>query len=61
MTAQNLVQGGEAGHWDRAIYAFLAENERRVLPRRDGAFWEVEHSAGDTSNGTFSPCSVSTR
>ena len=21
MTTQNLVQGGEAGHWDQAIYA----------------------------------------
>ena len=24
-TTQNLVQGGDAGHWDQAIYAFLAE------------------------------------
>ena len=29
MTTQNLVQGGEASHWDQAIYAFLAEKERR--------------------------------
>ena len=29
MTTQNLVQGGEAGHWEQAIYAFLAEKERR--------------------------------
>jgi len=29
MTTQNLVQGGEAGHWDQAISAFLAEKERR--------------------------------
>ena len=29
MTTQNLVQGSEAGHWDQAIYAFLAEKERR--------------------------------
>ena len=29
MTTQNLVQGGEAGRWDQAIYAFLAEKERR--------------------------------
>ena len=29
MTTQNLVQGGEAGHWEKAIYAFLAEKERR--------------------------------
>ena len=29
MTTQNLVQGGEAGRWDQAIYAFIAEKERR--------------------------------
>ena len=29
MSTQNLVQGGEAGHWDQAIYAFLSEKERR--------------------------------
>ncbi len=29
MTTQTLVQGGEAGRWDQAIYAFLAEKERR--------------------------------
>ena len=29
MTTQNLVHGGDAGRWDRAIYAFLAEKERR--------------------------------
>ena len=29
MTTQNLVQGSEAGHWEQAIYAFLAEKERR--------------------------------
>ncbi len=29
MTTQNLVQGGDAGQWDQAIYAFLAEKERR--------------------------------
>ena len=29
MTTQNLVQGGDADHWDQAIYAFLAEKERR--------------------------------
>ena len=29
MTTQTLVQGGEAGHWEQAIYAFLAEKERR--------------------------------
>jgi site-specific recombinase XerD len=28
MTTQNLVHGGEAGNWDQAIYAFLAEKER---------------------------------
>jgi len=29
MTTQNLMPGGEAGQWDQAIYAFLAEKERR--------------------------------
>ena len=29
MTTQNLVHGGVADHWDQAIYAFLAEKERR--------------------------------
>ena len=29
MTTQNLVHGGDAGHWDQAIYAVLAEKERR--------------------------------
>jgi len=29
MTTQILVQGGEAGHWDQAIYAFLSEKEHR--------------------------------
>jgi len=29
MTTQNLVQGGDAGRWEQAIYAFLAEKERR--------------------------------
>ncbi len=29
MTTQTLVQGGEAGRWEQAIYAFLAEKERR--------------------------------
>ena len=29
MTTQNLVHGSEAGHWEQAIYVFLAEKERR--------------------------------
>ncbi len=29
MTTQNLVHGVETGQWDQAIYAFLAEKERR--------------------------------
>ena len=29
MTMQNLVHDGEAGCWDQAISAFLAEKERR--------------------------------
>ena len=29
MTTKTLVQGSEAGRWDQAIYAFLAEKERR--------------------------------
>ena len=29
MISKNLVQGGDAGRWDQAIYAFLAEKERR--------------------------------
>ena len=29
MTTQNLVDGGGASRWDQAIYAFLAEKERR--------------------------------
>ena len=29
MTTLNLVQGGDADRWDQAIYAFLAEKERR--------------------------------
>ena len=29
MTTQVLVPGGDAGRWDQAIYAFLAEKERR--------------------------------
>ena len=29
MTTQNLVLGGDVGDWDQAIYAFLAEKERR--------------------------------
>ncbi len=29
MTTQNLVQGGDTSRWDQAIYAFLAEKERR--------------------------------
>ena len=29
MTSRHLVQGGDVGHWDQAIYAFLAEKERR--------------------------------
>ena len=30
MTTQNLVHGREVDHWDKAIYAFLAEKERRM-------------------------------
>ena len=29
MTSRHLVQGGDVGHWGQAIYAFLAEKERR--------------------------------
>ena len=29
MTTQILVQGGDARRWEQAIYAFLAEKERR--------------------------------
>ena len=29
MATQTLVPGGDAGRWDQAIYAFLAEKERR--------------------------------
>ena len=29
MATQNLVRGGDAGRWEQAIYAFLAEKERR--------------------------------
>ena len=29
MTTQTLVQGSDAGRWEQAIYAFLAEKERR--------------------------------
>ncbi len=29
MTTQNLVHGGDSGRWEQAIYAFLAEKERR--------------------------------
>ena len=29
MTTQNLAHGGDADMWDKAIYAFLAEKERR--------------------------------
>ncbi len=29
MTTQNLVRGGDTGRWEQAIYAFLAEKERR--------------------------------
>ena len=29
VTTQILVQGDDAGRWDQAIYAFLAEKERR--------------------------------
>ena len=29
MTTQTLVYGGDSGRWDQAIYAFLAEKERR--------------------------------
>ena len=29
MTTQTLVQGADAGRWEQAIYAFLAEKERR--------------------------------
>ena len=29
MTTQTLVRGSEADRWDQAIYAFLAEKERR--------------------------------
>ena len=38
MTTQNLVQGGDAGHWDQAIYAFLAEKERRSGGIRGASF-----------------------
>ena len=34
MTTQTLVQGAEAGRWEQAIYAFLAEKERRSGSRR---------------------------
>ncbi len=29
MATQNLAQGSDTGRWDQAIYAFLAEKERR--------------------------------
>lgn len=29
MSTQTLVQGGDTGRWEQAIYAFLAEKERR--------------------------------
>jgi hypothetical protein len=29
MTTQTLALGGEVGRWERAIYAFMAEKERR--------------------------------
>ena len=34
MTNQTLVHGAEAGHWEQAIYAFLAEKERRSGSKR---------------------------
>ena len=30
MATQTLVQSGDSGRWDQAIYAFLAEKERRT-------------------------------
>ena len=36
MATQNLVHGGDAGHWEQAIYAFLAEKERRSGSMRTG-------------------------
>ena len=35
MTTQTLVPGGDAGRWDQAIYAFLAEKERRSFSARN--------------------------
>ena len=39
MTTQNLVQGGDAGKWEQAIYAFLAEKERRSGSTRVTRDW----------------------
>ena len=36
MTTQTLVHGDEAGRWEQASYAFLAEKERR-----SGSMWTV--------------------
>jgi len=32
MTTQKLVQGGDAGRWEQAIYAFLAEKSAGEAP-----------------------------
>ena len=32
MTTQTLVQGGDSGRWEQAIYAFLAEKSAGEAP-----------------------------
>ena len=49
MTTQNLVHGSDAGRWEQAIYAFLAEKERRSGSMRTGTGHTPECSTGSSA------------
>ena len=51
MTTQTLVQGGEAGQWEQAIYAFLAEKERRSGSMRTVRAYSA--MSGSTASSIF--------
>ncbi len=60
MATQNLVHGGDAGRWEQAIYAFLAEKERRSGSMRtvqaySGMLFQSFGALGKTPDEVTSP------
>ena len=65
MTTQTLVRGGDAGRWEQAIYAFLAEKERRSGSMRtvraySGMLYRFFGSVGKQPDQVTPPKSLAT-